>query len=322
MDDYHSISIADGRASFGQQECKRQSFYYYFLGFPASSPHPIEISKQNRFEEGKKNQKWSDSSFVLFGYTECHGICLLPDAWAWKSCFERLGSQWEADSWRCRYLMVQKLAFANFSSFLSMLSFYSTALHIWLYFADCWPAFAAILINPTSESPFWIHFVRCMGIGDGGQSIETCWSYMSNPVQLGFHNSIPDKYLRSQNQCHKKGEHSKEFAQWTAHFSDLCSILHFPKKSHRFGHFENPKKTPKFFQENQPRPRKHKTKKHRVSRFLQHVACCSARFAHVLPGLPTPLVNRSMDPRRGVGDCRLGDDQQFVKSNPGRWQWW
>lgn len=305
MDDYHSISIADGRASFGQQECKRQSFYYYFLGFPASSPHPIEISKQNRFEEGKKIQKWSDSSFVLFGYTECHGICLLPDAWAWKSCFERLGSQWEADSWRCRYLMVQKLAFANFSSFLSMLSFYSTALHIWLYFADCWPAFAAILINPTSESPFWIHFVRCMGIGDGGQSIETCWSYMSNPVQLCFHNIIPDKYLRSQNQCHKNGEHSKESAQWTAHFSDLCSVLHFPRRATVLVTLKNQKKT-KFFQDNQPRQRKTTQKKTPRTAFPQ-------KMWRVAPHL-SPMFSRVYQPRWSIAPWIRGVASEIAAS--------
>ena len=168
----------------------------------------------------------------------------------------------------------------------------------------------------------WIHFVRCMGIGDGGQSIETCWSYMSNPVQLCFHNSIPDKHLRSQYQCHKKGEHSKESAQWTAHFSDLCIVLHFPRRATVLVTLKNQKKT-KFFQDNQPRQRKTTQKKntaHRVS--SKNVAFCSAPFAHVLPGLPAPSVNRSMDPRRGVGNCRLGDDQHFVKSNPGRWQWW
>lgn len=201
-----------------------------------------------------------------------------------------------------------------------MLSF--TAL---LYIFDC-----PLLTAGLHLQQFWSiehqshHFLRCRGIGDGGQSIETCWSYMSNPVQLCFHNSMPDKYLRSQNQCHKKGAAFKRVR--TVNGPLLRPVQHSPfsKEEPPFWSLWKTKKKPQFFQDNQPRPRKTKQKKttapFRVS--SKNVAFCSAPFAHVLPGLPTPLVNRSMDPRRGVGNCRLGDDQQFVKSNPGRWQWW
>lgn len=119
-----------------------------------------------------------------------------------------------------RYLMVP-LAFAwllliflgSFPCFHLQHGFTYLIVFCWLLACIC-----SNFDQSNMRVTIWIHFVRCMGIGDGRQSIETCWSYMSNPVQLCFHNSMPDKYLRSQYQCHKKGEHSKTSQTCAAFF--------------------------------------------------------------------------------------------------------
>ena len=191
-----------------------------------------------------------------------------------------------------------------------MLSF--TAL---LYIFDC-----LLLTAGLHLQQFWSiehqshHFLRCRGIGDGGQSIETCWSYMSNPVQLCFHNSMPDKYLRSQNQCHKKGGAFKRVRTVNGPLLRLVQHSPFSKEEPPFWSLWKTKKKPQFFQDNQPRPRKHKTKKnHRtVSRFLKKCGVLLRTFRPCSPGFTNPVGQslhgsaawrRKLPPRRRRAVC-------------------
>ena len=296
----------------GRRNAKGKSFYYYFLGFPASSPHPIEISKQNRFEEGKKIKVVRFIFRVVWVYGVPRNLpvawCLSLEVMLWETwlAVRRCEKQIHGDVgtlWYKNWLLL--ILLGSFPCF--HLQHGSTCLIVfsWLLAFIC-SNFDQSNIRVT----IWIHFVRCMGIGDGGQSIETCWSYMSNPVQLCFHNSIPDKHLRSQYQCHKKGEHSKESAQWTAHFSDLCSILHVPRRATVLVTLKT-KEKPKLFQENQPRPRKTKQKK-TTAPFRVSSGVLLRTFRPCSPGFTRPVGQslhgsaawrRKLPPRRRPAVC-------------------
>ena len=144
-----------------------------------------------------------------------------------------------------------------------------------------------------------------MGVGDGGQSIEMRWSYMSNPIYV---------LTLSQNQCKKTGA-LKQSLPSESPTSESCAafscIFHFPKHISNHICWTLRKNT-----EVLPQKQRSRKQGHHVS---SNVAFCSAP-AHVLPN--APLVS-SVDPICGfTGDCSLRDDEQFVRSNPGRWQWW
>lgn len=119
---------------------------------------------------------------------------------------------------------------------------------------------------------------------------------MSNPVQLCFHNSIPDKYLRSQNQC-----------QGTADFPDLCSILYFPRRATVLITLRTPKNT-KVLPRQPTASKKNQTKKKTTAPFR-----VSSNMWRVAPHL-SPMFSRVYQPRRSIAPWIRGVASEIAAS--------